>query len=50
MGVITVKIYEISELFYLKGNNSKTGDNSDKKKNTVHLFFHQESIYEFSEH
>ena len=33
-------------LFYLKGNNTKMGDNSDKKKDTGHLFFHQESIYE----
>ena len=24
------------------------GDNSDKKKNTDHLFFHVESIYEIS--
>ena len=36
-------------LFYLKGNNSKMGDNSDKK-NTGHLFFHEESIYEISKH
>ena len=26
------------------------GDNSDKKKNTDHLFYHEESIYEFSKH
>ena len=37
-------------LFYLKGNNSKMGDNSDKKKNMGHLFFHEESIHEFSKH
>ena len=36
-------------LFYLKGNNSKMGDKSDKK-NTVHLFFHEEFIYEISKH
>ena len=34
-------------LFYLKDNNSKMGDNSDKK-NTGHLIFLEESIYEFS--
>ena len=32
-------------LFYSKGDNSKMGDNSDKK-NTGHLFFHEESIQE----
>ena len=32
-------------LFYLKGNNSKVGDNSYNKKNTGDLFFHEESIY-----
>ena len=32
MTVITVQIYEISVLFYLKENNSKIGDNSDEKK------------------
>ena len=38
-------------LFYLKGNNSKLGDKSDKKKkNTGHLFFHEESLYEISKH
>ena len=35
-------------LFCKKGNNSKMGDNLDKKKNTGHLFFHEESIYEIS--
>ena len=34
-------------LFYLKGNNSKMGDNSDMKKNMGHLFFHEEYIYKF---
>ena len=37
-------------LFYYKGNNSKMGDNSDKKKNTVHLFFHEEFMYEISKY
>ena len=37
-------------LFYYKGNNSKMGDNSDKKKNTGHLFFHEESIDEIAKH
>ena len=50
MTVTTVQIYEISMLFYQKENNSKIGDNSDKKKNTGHLFFHEESIYEISKH
>ena len=50
MTVITAQIYEISELFYQKGNNSKTGDNSDKKKNKGHLYFHEESTYEISKH
>ena len=38
-------------LFYFKGNNSKMGDNSDKK-NMDHLFFHEESLYmyEISKH
>ena len=36
-------------LFYLKGNNPKMGDNSDKKKKKI-LFFHEESIYEISKH
>ena len=43
-------------LFYFKGNDSKMGDNSDKKKkikikkknkNTGHRFFREEFIYEF---
>ena len=37
-------------LFYYKGNKSKIGDNSDKKKNTGHLFFHEIAIYEISKH
>ena len=30
------------------GNNSKMGDNLDRKKNMGHLLFHEESIYEIS--
>ena len=33
---------------FFKGHNSRKGDNSDKKKNTGQLFFHEESIYEIS--
>ena len=33
---------------FSKGDNSRKGDNSDKKKNTGQLFFHEESIYEIS--
>ena len=29
-------------------NDSEKGHNSDKKKNTVQLFFHEESVYEIS--
>ena len=36
--------------FYKEGNNSKMGDNLDKKKNTGHLFFHEKSIDEISKH
>ena len=36
-------------LFCQKGNNSKIGDNWDKKK-YGHLFFHEESKYEISKH
>ena len=35
-------------LFYYKGNNSKMGENSDKKIKRVNYSFHEESIYEFS--
>ena len=35
-------------MLFIKKNNSKMGDNSDKNKNTGHLFFHEEFIYEFS--
>ena len=37
-------------LIFSKGHNSRKGDNSDKKKNTGQLFFHEESIYEISKH
>ena len=33
--------------FYQKGNDSKMGDNSNKKS-TGHLFFLEESLYDFS--
>ena len=36
-------------LFNYKGNNSKMGDNLEKR-NMGHLFFHEESIYEISKH
>ena len=36
--------------FFSKGDNSKRGHNSEKKKNMGHLFFHEESIYEISRH
>ena len=35
-------------LIFSKGHNSRKGDNSDKKTNTAHLFFHEESRYEIS--
>ena len=34
-------------LFYYKGNNSKMGDNSQKKKNTDHLFFMRNRYMKF---
>ena len=33
---------------FSKGHNSGKGHNPDKKKKYVHLFFHEESIYEIS--
>ena len=36
--------------FFSKGDNSERRHNSEKKKNTGHLFFHEESIYEISRH
>ena len=36
--------------FFPKGDNSERGHNSEKKNNTGHLFFHEESIYEISRH
>ena len=35
-------------LIFSKGPNSRKGNNSNKKKNTGQLFFHGESIDEFS--
>ena len=45
-------LFEISctQDFFSKGDNSERGHNSEKKKNTGHLFFHEESIYEISRH
>ena len=34
--------------FFSKGLNSRKGDNSDKKKKTCQLFFHEASIYAIS--
>ena len=34
-------------LFYLKGNNSKMGNNLDKKKNTGRLFFMRSPYMKF---
>ena len=34
--------------FILKGHNSEKGHNSDMKKNTGQLFFHEEYIYKIS--
>ena len=44
------KIWHASDfiLIFSKGHNSRTGDNSDKKKNVYQLFFHEESIHEIS--
>ena len=46
-------LFEIScwqdfTLIFSKGHNSRKGDNSDKKKYTGQLFFHEESIFEIS--
>ena len=49
MTVTTVQIYEISILFDQKGNSPKIEDKSDKK-NTGHLFCHEELMYELSKH
>ena len=34
-------------LFHQKGNNSKMGDNSDKKKQKGQLFFHEDPYMKF---
>ena len=36
------------QILFSKGNNSEKGHNSDKKKNTGQLFFHEEYTYEIS--
>ena len=41
---------DFQDFFFSKGDNSERGHNSEKKKNTGHLFFHEESIYEISRH
>ena len=47
MMVTTVQIYKISMLFYQKGNNSKTGDNLDKKKIQVTYFLLRNQYMKF---
>ena len=47
MMVTTVQIYKISMLFYQKGNNSKIGDNSDKKKIQVTYFLLRNQYMKF---
>ena len=47
MMVTTVQIYEISMLFYQKGNNSKIGDNLDKKKIQVTYIFMRNQYMKF---
>ena len=44
------KIWHASDfiIIFLKGHNSRKGDNSDKKKKRVQIYFHEESIYEIS--
>ena len=46
-------LFEISctqdfQILFSKGNNSEKGHNSDKKKNTGQLFFHEEYTHEIS--
>ena len=46
-------LFEISctqdfQILFSKGHNSEKGHNSDMKKNTGQLFFHEEYIYEIS--
>ena len=36
------------QILFSKGNNSEKGHNSDKKKNTGQLFFHEKYTYEIS--
>ena len=36
------------QILFSKGHNSEKGHNSDMKKNTGQLFFHEESVYEIS--
>ena len=46
-------LFEISctqdfKILFSKGHNSEKGHNSDMKKNTGQLFFHEECAYEIS--
>ena len=46
-------LFEISctqdfQILFSKGHNSEKGYNSDMKKNTGQLFFHEEYTYEIS--
>ena len=55
MNALAQILFEISctqdfHIFFSKGDNSEKGHDSVKKKNTGHLFFHEESIYEVSKH
>ena len=36
------------QILFSKGHNSEKGHNSDLKKNTGQLFFHEECAYEIS--
>ena len=45
---ISYGMHQISFGFFSKGHISREGNNSNKKKNTDQLFFHEESIHEIS--
>ena len=49
MTVTTVQIYDFNVILS-KGNNSKIGDDWDKKKIRITYFFHEESKHEISKH
>ena len=53
MKALALILFEISctqdfQILFSKGNNSEKGHNSDKKKNTGLLFFHEEYTHEIS--